>query len=120
LFSFKKKKAKVTVDGKTYDYDSVWIAPTMKGKFYGGGMMVAPEQDRFNKDGTVSTVIFRGKSRLATLVVFPKIFKGEHVKHEKRVKIMTGKTITVEFNEPTALQIDGDTIRNVKSYTVHA
>lgn len=120
LFKFRKKKATVTVDGKKYEFDNVWIAPTMKGRFYGGGMMVAPAQDRFNPDKNVTTVLFFGKSRLATLIVFPKIFKGEHVNHKKRVATLTGKEITVEFNEPTALQIDGETVKNVKFYTVKA
>ena len=42
LFFFKPCHATVEVDGKTFEYDSVWIAPTMKGRFYGGGMMMAP------------------------------------------------------------------------------
>lgn len=120
LFSFKKKTAKITVDGKTFEHQYVWIAPTMKGRFYGGGMMVAPDQDRLNGEGLLTSVVFKGKSRLSTLIAFPSIFKGEHIKHTKKVSIVTGKEITVEFDEPTALQIDGDVIRNVKEYTVRA
>ena len=52
------------------------------------------------------------------LMVFPNIFKGEHVKEEKIVKIYKGHSVTVEFDKPTALQIDGETIRNVTSYSV--
>ena len=46
LFKFKAPSGKVTVDGVTKEYKKIWLAPTMKGRFYGGGMMVAPEQDR--------------------------------------------------------------------------
>ena len=53
LGSYKLKKATVVVDGKESSFENVWMASTMKGRFYGGGMMVAPAQDRFNDDGTV-------------------------------------------------------------------
>ena len=51
-------------------------------------------------------------------MIFPSIFKGEHLKHTKHAKVFTGKHITVEFDRPVALQIDGETILNVKSYEV--
>ena len=34
--------------------------------------------------------------------------------------IRSGKDVYVEYDEPTALQIDGETVRNVKSYRVKA
>ncbi len=118
LFHFKPVKAKVIVDGVTEEFTKVWLTPTMKGRFYGGGMMVAPNQNR--KGTTVSTVVYRTGSKLKALMVFPSIFKGEHIKKEKMVKVFTGKEITVEFDRPTALQIDGETVKNVTTYTVRA
>ena len=118
LFHFKPRNAKVTVDGVTKEYKKVWIAPTMKGRFYGGGMMVAPEQDRFDPEGMVSFAPVYNSSALHTLMIFPSIFKGEHVKHTKQVEVLRGHEITVEFDRPTALQIDGETVLGVTSYTV--
>lgn len=118
LFHFKPVTAKISVDGQEYEFKHVWLAPTMKGRFYGGGMMIAPNQNRL-KDETVSLVLYMSKSKLKALMVFPSIFKGEHIKKEKMVKIFTGKTIEVTFDRPTALQIDGETISNVLSYKVH-
>lgn len=120
LFGFTPANAKVTVDGVTTKYRRAWIAPTMKGKYYGGGMMVTPEQDRFDADGKVSVALMYGTGKIKTLTVFPSIFKGEHVKHTEMVKIITGHEITVEFDRPTALQVDGETILDVTSYTVSA
>lgn len=119
LFHFKPVTAKVTVDGVTEEFTKVWLAPTMKGRFYGGGMMVAPNQDR-NKIGVVTTVVYHTPSKIKALMAFPSIFKGEHIKKEKMVKVFTGKEIKVEFDKPTALQIDGETIQNVTSYMVRA
>ncbi|MBQ3547266.1 MAG: diacylglycerol kinase family protein [Clostridia bacterium] len=115
LFHYKPTTAKVTVDGKTHIYNKVWIAPTMNGRYYGGGMMPTPNQKR--NSGTLSTMIFHNSGKLKTLMIFPSLFKGKHLKYTKCVEILEGKEITVEFDRPTALQIDGETILNVSSYT---
>ncbi len=118
LGGFHPANARVTVDGVTREYKKAWIAPSMKGKFYGGGMMVTPAQDRNDPDGALSVCLMYGKGKLKTLMVFPSIFKGEHINHPKMVEIIKGHNITVEFDRPTSLQIDGETVIGVTSYTV--
>ena len=120
LFHYKPTKATVIVDGKEYNYKKVWIAPTMKGRFYGGGMMPTPAQDRLGEEGNVSLMMFHGTGKLSTLMIFPSLFKGEHIKHTKHVAIHTGKKITVRFDSPRAAQIDGETVTGVTEYTVEA
>ena len=120
LFHYRRTTATVTVDGNEFKYRGVWLAPTMNGRFYGGGMMTAPSQDRLNPEHTLSAVVMYGSNKLKTLMVFPSIFKGEHVKHTEMVEVHTGRDITVKFNRPTALQIDGETILGVTEYTAHA
>ena len=114
LLYFAPRNATVTVDGKEYTYKKVWIAPTMHGKFYGGGMIPTPRQDR--NSGKLSVMLFYGAGRLRTLCVFPGIFKGTHVKHKNMVAVHTGNEITVEFDRPAPLQIDGETILDVTGY----
>lgn len=118
LFHYHPVNAIVTVDGKTHTFRRVWLAPTMNGRFYGGGMMVTPGQDRLNGKRTVSTAVMFGSGKLKTLLVFPSIFKGEHVRHTEMVQVFTGHEITVKFDRPTALQIDGETVLDVTEYTV--
>lgn len=117
LFHYKPTNATVTVDGQKQTFKKVWLAPTMNGRYYGGGMMPTPNQTRNNQDGILSTLVFGNSGKLRTLMVFPTIFKGEHIKHTKMAHVLTGHEITVEFDRPTALQIDGETILGVKSYT---
>ena len=120
LFHFKTKNATVIADGKEFKFNKVWLAPTMLGRYYGGGMIPTPNQKRLNKNKQVSCMVLYGSGKLKTLMVFPGIFKGEHIKHTEMVKILSGKEITVKFDEPCALQIDGETILNVTEYTVTA
>ena len=119
LFHYKPTNAVVTVDGETHEFKKVWLAPSMNGRFYGGGMNIAPAQDRLASPKTLSLVLFYGSGRLKTLMLFPSVFKGEHVKYEKHISIFTGKDITVKFDRPVALQIDGETVLDVSEYTVH-
>ncbi len=105
------------VDGQEYTFKNVWLAPTMNGKYYGGGMIPTPNQVRLGEDKKLSILVFMGKSKLKTLMIFPSIFKGEHIRKEKATKVLTGKEITVKFDAPTPLQIDGETILGVTEYT---
>ncbi|MBQ6892930.1 MAG: diacylglycerol kinase family protein, partial [Clostridia bacterium] len=107
LFDYKPTRATVTVDGASHTYENVWLAPIMNGSYYGGGMMPTPRQSR--RGGTLSVMVFHCKSKLRALMVFPSIFKGEHVKHTDIVEVMAGKEVAVEFDRPTPLQIDGET-----------
>ena len=115
LFHFKPCHAEITVDGVKHEFDHVWIAPTMKGKYYGGGMKMAPDQDRFSDKLTV--VVYHCRSKLKALIAFPSIFKGEHVNKTGIVDIFTGNEIMVRFSRPCAAQIDGETVLNVSEYT---
>lgn len=118
LFHYKPSNAKITVDGKTHYFKKVWLAPTMNGRFYGGGMIPTPAQDRLGEEGTVSTLVFYGSGKQKTLAVFPSVFKGEHIKHTEMTQVLTGHDITVEFDRPVAIQVDGETTRNIHSYSV--
>ena len=118
LGRYKRVNASVTVDGVTKEYKKVWLVPTMNGRFYGGGMMATPGQDRLGSDGTVTTMVMFGTGKLKTLIVFPSIFKGKHVEHTEMVEIRRGHKVKVTFDTPTALQIDGETILGVTEYEV--
>ncbi len=115
LFKFKCPHSWITVDGETIEYKKTWIASAMNGRYYGGGMKAAPEQDRLGD--SLTCMVFKDKGRIGTLMGFPAIFKGEHVNNKKLVAIRTGKEITVKFDRPTSLQIDGETVRGVTEYT---
>ena len=119
LLGYKTTAAKVTVDGVEHNYKKVWIVPTMNGRFYGGGMMPTPDQKRISPEKKLSVLVFHDTGKLKTLMIFPSLFKGEHLKHTKYTEVLCGNEITVEFDSPTPLQIDGETILGVSSYTAY-
>lgn len=116
LFAYKPVSARITVDGKSYTYKKVWLAPAMNGRYYGGGIMMAPDQQRLNSERKLSFVVVHGITRLGALLLFPKIFTGKHTVYKKYVEVISGHDILVEFSRPTALQIDGETVLGVTKY----
>ena len=70
----------------------------------------------------VSRTLVQNDSVSLTLFAFE---KGEEISThasggDALVTVLEGKTITVEFDSPRALQIDGETILGVTSYTATA
>lgn len=118
FFDYKPCAAKVTVDGKVYRYTNVLMCPVMKGRYYGGGVLIAPEQNRLDEDGRVTVVTVHNLGKLKALGIFPKLYSGKHAKHTDVVAVHTGHEITVEFENPAPLQIDGETISGVTGFSV--
>lgn len=118
LYAYKPRKAKVIVDGEKYNFSRVWMVSVMNGKYYGGGMMLAPNQERLNKENTLSLVVVHNASRLDLIPLLPTIFKGNHVKYTKYVTTITGHNFEIEFDKPCAMQMDGEPISDVIEYQV--
>ena len=91
----------------------------MSGRFYGGGMMMAPSHNRLSDDGLLTVVVAHNISNIHLLTIFPSIFKGKHVKHTKYIEVLKGKHIKVEYDRPVSAQIDGETLQNVREYEAY-
>ena len=116
-YKYQRPTARVTVDGVSHRYTDVWAVSTMKGKYYGGGMMISPSQDR--DSGKVSVMVMHGGSRVKALAVFAKIKNGGHIKHTEMVEVFEGYDVKVEFSAPNDLQIDGEVYTGITRYSVH-
>lgn len=116
LYDYKPMNAIVTVDGKKREFKNVWFASVMKGRYFGGGIMLAPKQDRCLEK--LSAVIVHKAGRFRLLTIIPGAFEGKHVKYTEYVEIMEGSSISVEFDRPVPVQIDGETMSGVKNYGV--
>ena len=92
----------------------------MQGRYFGGGMMVTPPQDRHNEQGLVTSIVYHGLGKIISLIVFGSVFSGKHLMFKKNVILHAGKVIKVEIDRPCTMQVDGEIIENVQSYTVHA
>ncbi|MBQ3792389.1 MAG: diacylglycerol kinase family protein [Clostridia bacterium] len=112
LMRYKPVHATVVVDGVTREFENVWIAATMNGRYFGGGMKVAPTQNRDNE--TLTLCVFTCKSRLKTMLLFPQIFPGIHIRHRDNFIMMEGREFEIRYDTEKDIQLDGEVFRNHK------
>ncbi len=122
ILTYKPQNIKVTIEGFSYEYKKVWYAPTVFGRYYGGGLSPAMMQDRMNPTHSMALTIVYGGGRLKTFNQLGKIFKGRHEsdKVKKLIQSCDGRKLIVEFSKPVTLQYDGEIIPNVTKYAVRA
>lgn len=120
LFYYKPRNAVITVDGVSRTYKNVWFTAVMNGRYFGGGMMPAPNQDRLNPDHTVSVMVLHNINKFGLMPLLPTIFKGTHIEHTKNVDILVGKSITVSYDVLSTVQIDGEVIPGVTEFSVQS
>lgn len=118
FLQFKPRALKVTVDGEVHSYKKAWMAAVMQGRYFGGGMKATPDQDRLNEQHSVSVLVIHSVNKFRLLTIFPTVFKGTHIKYKKYVEIFEGHDIEVEYEQPTSLQIDGESLGRVLKHRV--
>jgi len=116
LLKYKPLDAEIVVDGTVYHLPNVWLASVMNGKYVGGGMKMAPRQDRASDK--VSLVVYHTGGRVRAFTIFPRIYGGSHVKCKKYVSVFSGSDITVRYGEARDLQMDGEVVGPLTEYRV--
>ena len=117
-YKYKRPSATVTVDGVAHHFKDVWMASAMHGRYFGGGMMISPTQDRTT--GKMSVMVMHGGSRPKILTIFPSVFNGGHIKHKDIVEIFECDEVTVRFDIPIGFQADGEVKADMLTYTARS
>lgn len=115
LFSFKRKKAIIDIDGVIYNRNIVLMA-VGNGKYYGGGMKVMPHASLY--DGNLHICIVKDMSNFKILLLFPTIFKGNHLKFTQYVETFKGKKVNIKLLEDSPLNLDGDIFNGHKNIQI--
>ena len=115
---YEKYSIDLEIDGKDYHFDDVWCFVVNHGKYFGGGMKIAPKADRL--DGKLDFCIVHSLSKAKFVSVFPTIFLGTHIKLEDYVTYIQCEHVKVKQIGADILQADGEVSYNVKSLEVYA
>jgi YegS/Rv2252/BmrU family lipid kinase len=107
LAGWKPATFTVSVDGGEPRIVSGYTVAAANARYYGGGMMLAP--DASLQDGLLEIVIVADTPRRRFLRLLPTVFKGEHV-HHAGVEILRGATVEIAASRPFTLYADGDPI----------
>ncbi|MFW6272646.1 MAG: diacylglycerol/lipid kinase family protein [bacterium] len=115
ILHFNSQTIKLTIDGQETTYDRAYIASIQNGRYFGGGMKAAPHAD-ITSD-TYEIIVVHNINKFLLQLLLMSIYPGWHRFIKKRIKILKGKEIRVEFPAPTYFQADGEVQENIK--TIH-
>ncbi|NLZ38408.1 MAG: diacylglycerol kinase family lipid kinase [Firmicutes bacterium] len=104
LFLYRPWRVKITMNEQII-YADAWLIAVANACYYGGGMMVAPQADP--RDGYLDVVLVQNVSLFKFLRLFPLVYRGRHINLDVVRKWRTMQ-LTVESEEPLAIQVDGD------------
>jgi len=105
LLFFKNKKIRLRIDDHFDQKLAVRNVAIANGKFFGGGMKIAPFAQL--DDGIFDIVIVGDLSRTQIVFHTPKIYKGKHL-GVSGLTALQGKKIIAESEEEVLLDIDGE------------
>ena len=104
LFTLKRTTVKVRNGEELLDLD-VLVLVAANGRYFGGGMMPAPDADLF--DGKLDICIIKSMPKLRVLSVLSRFVKGKHL-DIKEVLYFQADEITVETSQAHMLELDGE------------
>lgn len=106
----------VDENGVEHHFKDVLLAITTKGRYFGGGVKISPNQDRNHPDEMLTLIVAHNLPAWKALIVFASIVIGKHFCFKNNVVEMKGKEFHVEFSQPTPIQIDGETVTGLTTY----
>lgn len=109
MLSYHNAHVRVRVDGEQFLDGRVFNVAIANGRYFGGGMLVAPDADP--SDGVLEVVAMGDLSKVEALRLSNRIYKGTHLGTPK-VTTTRGKVIEAEPADPSIhvlLDMDGET-----------
>lgn len=110
LRRFRPYGYRLTLDDETWESTGTLVA-VANGGLFGGGMRIAP--DSRMDDGLLDVVIAGPLSRTELLGIFPKVYRGTHVRHPA-CTVLRSTSVLIEHSavgpQPPAAFADGERI----------
>jgi diacylglycerol kinase (ATP) len=108
MASYRNATVRVRVDGAPWYEGPIVNVAIANGRYFGGGMMIAPHADP--SDGRFEVVVLGDLSRREILGLTAKVYKGAHLAADG-VRVTSGTRIEAEAVHPWAavlLDVDGE------------
>lgn len=108
IATYRPNAIRVTVDDRAiYDGPSGLVA-VANGRYFGGGMAIAPEADL--EDGHFDVVLVGAVTRFALAArLLPRVYRGTHLTHQA-VRLVRGNAVTITSDTPFPLEVDGEIV----------
>jgi diacylglycerol kinase (ATP) len=109
MATYRNLPVRLRVDEKVVFEGPILTVAIANGRFFGGGMHIAPHADPF--DGALEVVVLGNLSFTESLGLSPKIYQGTHTAHEK-VSTFRGQKVQAEAirtGDRLLVDLDGET-----------
>jgi len=106
LAAWRPARFTVTLDGAEQSFEGYTVVAA-NSRFYGGGMLVAP--DAKLTDGLLDVVFVGENSKLRFLANLPKVFSGKHVDLDG-IETHRAKEVEIRADRPFDVYADGDVL----------
>jgi len=113
---YNPSKMEVVVDGVVHTYDRTYLVAVQNGRYFGGGMQVAPKGDPTSDSFEV--IVAHTLKRWQVFPLFMTIYLGLHVYLKKYVSVFTGQSIRIRSVEPKYFQAEGEVQDSVSTFDV--
>ena len=107
LYRYRMSRVKLKVDDEVVHDGPLGLAAMSNGQYFAGGMRIAPGASL--DDALFDVVVVEGMSIPASLVRFPSLFLGRHVK-DRRVKVFRGAVVHAESTDEVWIETDGEPV----------
>ena len=105
LIKYDNKKMKLKIDDKVIKEDILNSVMVSLGKYFGGGMIIAPEAEV--DDGIFDITILGNLSKIETVLNLYRAYKGTHI-YYKKIDYLKGKKVSIESDQRVLIDIDGE------------
>jgi len=105
LFGYQPQPVRVQIDDRTERKIEALFVIVANGKFYGGGMKIAPQAEP--DDGLFDVVLIRDLSAFKVLRNIYRIYTGSHIQLPE-VEVLRGKKVRLESEGELLLEADGE------------
>jgi len=95
----------VRVDGETIHEGPLVLATAANGRYFGGGMQVAPRARP--DDGLLDVAVIAGAPKRRLLASLPRLYRGTHLELPE-LRFRQGRCVELEPAEPWFLDVDGE------------
>lgn len=116
ILTYKRMDFDITVDGKKHTFKRGYLAAVQNGKYFGGGMKVAPKGDITSDEYEIC--VAHNLNNFLIQLLFITIYLGWHKLIKKRITFLKGKDIKIELKDTAYLQTDGEVIAGVNEISI--
>ena len=107
IITYHNRQLTVVIDDKEIYQGPSCLVAAGNGRFFGGGMKIAPEA-RVD-DGVLDVVIVKDFTKLELFANMAKVYRGAHLQHPK-VELGRGTRVNIKTAEKAYLELDGEPV----------